>query len=103
VETHSVKLPIIAGDYFTIYIEHVGKHTFIHMTVSKWSKTIRKQFLDTWLAWAEKQAIPLYAMPFIDDEKMAKWVKLCGFDLLNNHVCADGVTRKLYVWRNNHG
>lgn len=70
---------------------------FIHMDVHKWSKTIKKQFMEEWTSWVSKQDQPLYAMPFIDDDKMAKWVKMCGFELLENHLCTDGIMRKLYV------
>lgn len=102
-ETHGVKLPVLADDFFTVYVEHVGGNTFIHMDVAKWSKGVRQRFKEAWPHWAEKQAAALYAMPFIDDAKMAKWAKFCGFELFDNHACTDGVIRKLYVWRNNHG
>jgi hypothetical protein len=103
VETHGVKLPVLADDCFIVYVEHAGKNTFVHMDVAKWNKNIKQRFTESWFPWAAKQMVTLYAMPFIDDKKMAKWVKFCGFDLLNHHICTDGVTRKLYVWRNNHG
>ena len=104
VETDSVaKIPIIETASFTVYIEKVQDATFIHMDVFKWTKTVKYEFLTVWFSWAKMQTCSLYAMPFIDDKKMAKWTKLCGFDLIKNQQCLDGVARKLYIWRDNHG
>jgi hypothetical protein len=42
-------------------------------------------------------------MPFIDNEKMVKWAVITGFKVLENHKCLDGISRKLYLWRENYG
>ena len=68
------------------------------MDVFKWTKSVKKEFLKDWNEFAIKNK-PLYAMPFIDDEKMHKWSLITGFKVLENHKCLDGVTRKLYIWR----
>ena len=102
-ETHSVKLPVLADDCFTVYVEHAGKTTFVHMDVAKWNKSIKQRFIESWFPWAAKQMVTLYAMPFIDDEKMYKWSLITGFEVVENHKCLDGITRKLYLWRENYG
>ena len=96
-----MKVPVINNNYFTIYTEAVADYgVFIHMDVNKWNKTVKSRFLTEWNEWADKQDRDLFAMPFIDNDKMVKWCKVSGFDLLENHPCLDGVVRKLYIRRN---
>ncbi len=94
----TVKVPIITTEHYIVYTEHVQGLVFIHMDVFKWSKTIKKQFLKDWNQWANAQGVSLYAMPFIDNPKMIKWTSLCGFTKIQEHLCTDGVIRKLYMW-----
>ena len=94
----SQKEPIIVKPEYIIYTENVNNLTFIHMDVFKWTKSIKKEFVKDWNEFAIKNK-PLYAMPFIDDEKMHKWSWITGFKVLENHKCLDGITRKLYIWR----
>jgi hypothetical protein len=104
VETHCLeKIPVVKNASFIVYVEEIPGATFIHMDVFKWTKTVRREFLTTWFSWAKMQTCSLYFMPFIDNKKMAKWAKLCKFELVKHQPCLDGVTRKLYLWRNNHG
>jgi len=98
-----MKIPVIERDDYTVYVEHAGGVRFIHMDVHKWSKAVKQAFLADWNGWAERQEDVLFAMPFIDDEKMRKWAVICGFELLKQHLCLDGVTRKLYIWGIDHG
>jgi len=98
-----VKIPVITTDYYIIYTEDVNGLLFVHMDVLKWTKSIKKEFSKDWNDWARKQKQPIYAMPFIDDEKMIKFVSMIGFKLIENHNCLDGITRKLYLWRENYG
>jgi len=98
VETDSVKKRVIVKPKYIVYTEIVNNLTFIHMDVFKWTKSVKKEFLKDWNEFAIKNK-PLYAMPFIDDEKMHKWSLITGFKVLENHKCLDGVTRKLYIWR----
>jgi hypothetical protein len=93
-----MKTPVIYTDEYIVYVEDVQGYTFIHMDVFKWTKTIKSRFLKDWLDWASKQSKPIYAMPFIDDDKMSKWAVICGFKILEMHRCTDGVIRKLYKW-----
>ena len=95
----SKKEPVIVKPEYIVYIERVRDLKFIHMDVFKWSKTVKKEFAKEWNEWARKQQEPLYAMPFIDDEKMRKWAVITGFKILEHHKCLDGITRKLYIWR----
>lgn len=97
-ETNCVKQPVIKNENYIVYVEMVQGLTFIHMDVFKWNKSIKKEFVKTWKEWAGKHK-PLYAMPFIDDEKMHKWSIITGFELLQYQKCLDGITRKLYIWR----
>lgn len=97
------KLSVISNDHYTVYVEHASGVCFIHMDVFKWSKAIKKAFTKDWNEWAGQQEDVLFAMPFIDDEKMRKWAVICGFEVAESHVCTDGVIRKLYIWGANHG
>lgn len=93
-----MKTPVIVSKDYTVYTEQVDTYVFIHMDVHRWSKDIKNCFMKDWNTWANQQVTDLLAMPFIDNIKMEKWVKMCGFNLLENHLCTDGVTRKLYIW-----
>ena len=94
------KVPVITKEDYIVYTEDVQGLVFIHMDVFRWSKTVKRNFLKDWNEWASAQGKDLYAMPFIDNDKMVKWcTEVCGFRLLHNHLCTDGVVRKLYIWR----
>ena len=95
-----MKTSVINSKDYTVYTEYVQGYVFIHMDVFKWNKTIRQSFLKDWTTWASEQSQPIFAMPFIDDTKMFKWVSMCGFKLFKLHPCTDCVTRKLYIWSN---
>jgi len=103
VETDCLKIPVITTNYYIIYTEDVNGLLFVHMDVFKWTKSIKKEFSKDWNDWARKQNQDIYAMPFIDDEKMSKWTSMIGFKVIENHKCLDGITRKLYLWRENYG
>lgn len=93
------KIPTVIKPNYVIYTENVNNLLFVHMDVFKWTKGIKKEFVKDWNDWARKQKQDIYAMPFIDDEKMRKWLLITGFKVLENHKCLDGITRKLYLWR----
>jgi len=99
----SAKTPVIEHEHYTVYVEHASGMRFIHMDVFKWSQAIKKAFTKDWNEWAGQQKDVLFAMPFIDNEKMQKWAVICGFEVAENHVCMDGVIRKLYIWEVDHG
>ena len=92
-----LKVPVIISSDYIVYTEYVEDIPFIHMDVFKWTKTIKQQFLKDWNDWFDNQDEVLYAMPFTDDDKMATWAKITGFNVLEHHKCTDGVTRKLYI------
>ena len=98
-----MKIPAITTDDYIIYTENVNGLLFVHMDVFKWTKSIKKEFSKDWLDWARKQKQDIYAMPLIDNEKMVKWAVITGFKVLENHKCLDGISRKLYLWRENYG
>ena len=102
-ETHCVKIPAITTDDYIIYTEDVNGLLFVHMDVFKWTKSIKKEFAKDWHDWARKQNQDIYAMPLIDNEKMVKWAVITGFKVIDNHKCLDGISRKLYLWRENYG
>jgi len=102
-KSENIKTPVIKHDHYTVYVEHASGVRFIHMDVFKWSKAVKKAFTQDWNEWAGQQEDVLFAMPFIDDEKMRKWAVICGFEVAKSHVCTDGITRKLYIWGANHG
>lgn len=95
----SQKEPVIVKHNYIIYTEDVNGLLFVHMDVFKWTKSIKKEFVKDWNDWAKKQKQQIYAMPFIDDEKMHKWSLITGFKVVEFCKCLDGITRKLYLWR----
>jgi hypothetical protein len=102
-QPENIKLPVIEHEHYTVYVEYASGVRFIHMDVHKWSKAVKQAFLADWNEWAERQEGALFAMPFIDDKKMRKWAVICGFEVAEDHSCLDGVIRRLYIWRANHG
>ena len=98
-----MKIPVITSDDYIVYIEKFNDDLFIHMDVYKWTKEVKSSFVLDWNKWAKSQNKDLFAMPFIDNVKMIKWSKICGFELFKNYECTDGVVRKLYIWRRKHG
>lgn len=94
-----MKTPVISCSDYIVYIEPVEDYWFIHMDVFRWTKQVKHNFMSNWTKWTEQNNNKvLLAMPFIDDTKMAKWINMTGFKLIEHHKCTDGVVRKLYKW-----
>lgn len=70
---------------------------FVHLVVRKWSKTTLKNMLHVFKQFRECVTCPLYANAMVDDEKWARFISKFGFVPLQNVVCEDGETRRLYI------
>ena len=95
-----MKEPVVVGEHWVMYQEVTPYgDLFFHTDIYKWNKSIRKEYVEAFRRWAKKQEVPIFAMPFVDDNKMRKFGRLLGFKVLHPaYPCVDGVERRLWIW-----
>ena len=100
-EAHCLKIPVVTTEDYTLYIERTPwNDVVIHCDFTgKWTKTSKKVFLEDLDQLCSSFEEPIWAMPFIYDNKMKKFLKICKFQYLTDVTCGDGVRRALHIWR----
>lgn len=97
----SKKIPVLTNKDYILYFERTPwNDLFIHCDfLGKWNKENKNKFLEDLDNLCSIQEEPIWAMPFIYDNKMKKFLKLCKFQYLTDVTCGDGVQRALHIWR----
>ena len=100
-EENGVKRPVSTTENYTLYLERTPYNDlFIHCDYyGKWTKENKKKFLIDLEEICSEIKEPIWAMPFIYDARMKKFLKLCKFQYLTDVTCGDGVQRALHIWR----
>lgn len=91
-----MKTPVAVRDDYTLYLEDYKGFWFIHCDCYRWTKTVKKQMFDDLI---EIQKDDLYAIHEVGDTKHEKFLKLFGFEYLEDFVGADNKPRQTYVRR----
>lgn len=91
-----MKTPVVACDDYTLYLEDYNGFLFIHCDCRRWTNEVRKRMLDDLV---KLQKDDLYAIHEIGDKKHEKFLKLFGFEFLEDFVGADNKPRQTYVRR----
>ncbi len=91
-----MKTPVVACDDYTLYLEDYNGFWFIHCDCRRWTNEVRKRMSEDLV---KIQTGDLYAIHEIEDRKPAKFLKLFGFQFLEDFVGADGKARQTYVRR----
>jgi len=93
---HSLKVPVIVRDEYTVSLEYTSKMHFIHCDIRKWSKGIGQAL------WHDFQLLkflvnsPIYALHTPDDNKHLKFLKMYAFKYVCDFVDANGDEKQLY-------
>ena len=100
-EENCVKVPVITTENYTLYLERTPwNDLFIHCDfIGKWNKHNKNKFLEDLENLCSSKEEPIWAMPFIYDNKMQKFLKICKFQYLTDLTCGDGAKRALHIWR----
>ena len=72
------------------HIDHPGK----------WTKNSKKLVQGVVNDLCSNLQEPIFALPMIDNSKMAKFGKLINFKKIQDFECYDKVVRPLYMWSN---
>lgn len=91
-----MKTPVVVRDDYTLYLEDYNGFWFIHCDCQRWTKTVKKQMFEDLIA---VQKDDFYALHEIGDVKHEKFLKLFGFEFLEDFVGADNKPRQTYVRR----
>ena len=97
----SEKIPVLTTKDYILYFERTPwNDLIIHCDfLGKWNKENKEKFLKDLDNLCSSQKEPIWAMPFIYDNKMQKFLKICKFVYLTDVTCGDGVRRALHIWR----
>jgi len=100
VEAYGVKRPVLERPNYTIYFERTPYgDLFIHCDFfGKWTKATKKEFLEELFALLSLVGEPIYAMPYKQNKKMQKFLKMCRFKELTS-VQAEEYKLAVYIWR----
>ena len=91
-----MKTPVVVNDDYTLYFEDYNGFVFIHGDCRRWTKTVKRKMFDDLIAIQKED---LYAIHEIGDSKHEKFLKLFGFEYLEDFVGADNKPRQTYVRR----
>lgn len=91
-----MKTAVAERDDYTLYLEDYNGFWFIHCDCRRWTNEVRKRMLDDLV---KLQKDDLYAIHEISDSKHKKFLKLFGFEYLEDFVGADKKARQTYVRR----
>lgn len=91
-----MKIPVVVCQEYTLYLEDYKGFLFIHCDCRHWSKTVKKKMFEDLVAIQKED---LYAIHEISDRKHEKFLKLFGFEYLEDFVGVDNKTRQTYVRR----
>lgn len=91
-----MKTPVAVNDDYTLYFEDYNGFVFIHCDCHRWTKTVKRKMFDDLIAIQKED---LYAIHEIGDSKHEKFLKLFGFEYLEDFVGADNKPRQTYVRR----
>lgn len=91
-----MKTPVAVNDDYTLYLEDYNGFSFIHCDCRRWTKTVKHRMYEDLIAVQKED---LYAIHEIGDSKHEKFLKLFGFEYLEDFVGADNKPRQIYVRR----
>lgn len=97
---NGVKFPVLERPNYTIYYERTPYgDLFVHCDYfGKWNKNNKEEFLAEIFALFSLAGEPIYAMPYIQNNKMKKFLKMCKFVELTS-VQAEEYKLAVYYWR----
>lgn len=95
-----VKKPVLERPNYTIYFERTPYgDLFIHCDFfGKWNKETKKEFLEELFALLSLVGEPIYAMPYKQNKKMQKFLKMCKFKEVTN-LTVEEYKLAVYIWR----
>lgn len=70
---------------------------FFHVNVSQWTPKVKKEYLQD-MKQVGMVFEPLFAIPVDTGDKMEKFGKVTGFNVIGTYECLDGVDRKVYKY-----
>ena len=80
------KVPVVVRREYTMALEYTSDLIWFHSDVYKWSKEIKKKYLEDLNLLQHLVGVPLVALIEEDNKKLAKFAKTIGFnkmDMLN--------------------
>lgn len=83
------------------YKMHIEMHEgcwFFHVDVAKWTPAVKEEYLKD-MERVHQVFQPLYAIPEDTGDKMEKFGKVTGFNVIGHCVCNDGIERKVYQYQ----
>lgn len=86
---------------YTVYFERIRTgELFTHIDYfSKWTKTSKQKFLNEVLAFYSLIDEPIFAVPYLQNNKMKKFLKMLKFEKLTDIQADDEHTLAVYIWR----
>lgn len=92
---HSVTIPVIRRDDYTISLEQFDSYTFAHCSVNRWSHIVAAAIRRDLQRLLDLHGGPLHAVD-PEDARKAKFIRMFGFRPIGDCRHLDGTSRTLY-------
>lgn len=93
-----MKQAVVTKDAYTMYVELHEGCWFFHVDVHEWTPKVKKDYLVD-MQQVHQVFQPLFAVPEDTGDKMEKFCKVTGFNVIGYYLCDDNVERKVYEYK----
>lgn len=96
-----MKFTALEKHNYTVYFERIQTgELFTHIDYfGKWTKSSKKEFLNEVLAFYSLIDEPIFAVPYLQNNKMKKFLKMLKFEKLTDIQADNEHTLAVYIWR----
>lgn len=81
-----IKVPVVNRVDYTMYLELFEGMLWFHTDVRKWNKEVKKKYLEDLDLLQYLVAVPIVALVSCDDQKLAKFGTVTGWNKINKVV-----------------
>ena len=93
---HSLRVPVIVRDDYTVSLEYTSKMHFGHVDVRKWNRSVALKLQQDFSLLKSLVNSPIYALHTPEDEKHRKFLDMYDFNYVCDFVDQDGLDQQLY-------
>ena len=92
-----MKLPIVNRADYTMYLENYAGMLWFHTDVRKWSSEVKNKYLEELNLLQHLVNVPLVALVEEDNNKLAKFASLIGFNKMDQMNLNNGKVGYVYA------
>lgn len=91
------KVPVVIRREYTMALEYAEDLIWFHVDVHRWSKEIKKKYLEDLDLLQYLVGVPLTALVEEDNTKLSKFGKVTGWEIINRLTLNNGKVGLVYT------